>query len=286
MKQVKIIKNWTEPDLLRQTPGGNGIWDDVQFTFAPKQECDYLIVLNYIPNDYSTIKRPQQVWAFIQEPYIPGKFDWVTEGHEQFSKVFTHYIFNQSEKYIGTQTCLPWHVNKTYDQLISTAIPKKTKNLSWITSNKKSFPGHKARMKFYDNICDNKEIDIDIYGYGINAIEDKWDGLVPYKYSLAIENSSGEHYWTEKIADCFLSYCLPIYYGCTNLNEYFPEDSFIQIDIKDVDTCISIINRTINSTQWEKRLDAIIEARELVLHKHQLFPFVVNQINQTFQCPE
>ena len=26
MKRVKIIKNWTDPDPLRQTPGGKGVW--------------------------------------------------------------------------------------------------------------------------------------------------------------------------------------------------------------------------------------------------------------------
>src|SRR5687768_17715451 len=52
-----------------------------------------------------------------------------------------------------------------------------------------------------------------------------------YRYSLAIENFSGPYYWTEKVIDCYLSWTMPLYFGCTNLADYFPAESFVQIDI-------------------------------------------------------
>ena len=67
---------------------------------------------------------------------------------------------------------------------------------------------------------------------GFKSIEDKWAGLAPYKYSLAIENAVTPDYWSEKIADCFLTWTLPIYYGCLNLEDYFPKQSFIRIPFK------------------------------------------------------
>ena len=51
MKLVRIIKNWEIPNLLRQTPGSLGIWDEIRFTLDPIAECDYLLVLNYPPDD-------------------------------------------------------------------------------------------------------------------------------------------------------------------------------------------------------------------------------------------
>jgi hypothetical protein len=49
MTLVRIVKSWTSPALLRQTPGGSGRWGDCQFTLDPVERCDYLIGLNHIP---------------------------------------------------------------------------------------------------------------------------------------------------------------------------------------------------------------------------------------------
>ena len=57
-------------------------------------------------------------------------------------------------------------------------------------------------------------------GFGFNPITNKKNAIDPYLYSIAIENSSYRHYWTEKISDVFLGYSAPIYYGCKNLDEY------------------------------------------------------------------
>ena len=46
MTLVRIIKNWDWPDLMRQTQGKQGIWDDIQFTVDPVEECDFVVMLN------------------------------------------------------------------------------------------------------------------------------------------------------------------------------------------------------------------------------------------------
>jgi len=153
------------------------------------------------------------------------------EGHDQYAHVFTHHPGKKTlgGKYIRSHPAVPWHVNKSYDELKKLTMPDKQKSISWITSNLTAFPGHIPRMNFLDFLR-SSAFPIDLYGKGINYIEDKWDGLALYRYSLAIENSSGLDYWTEKIADCFLSWTVPIYYGCTNLEDYFPAGSFIRIE--------------------------------------------------------
>ena len=83
--------------------------------------------------------------------------------------------------------------------------------------------------------------------------------------------------WTEKLADCFLSWTMPVYYGCTNLTKYFPPESFIQIDINSPDAAIQELKTKLTYEFWESAFDSIREARELVLNKYQLFPFLVEQ---------
>jgi len=281
MKLIRIVKNWDKPDLLRQTPQNEGIWGNVKFTLNDVTEFDYLVVLNFVPKNISIKVNPNNVWALMQEPFSVERFPWVEEGHERFGRVFTHHIFKRdSEKYTGTQTCLPWHINKSYDELVGLGVPHKFKQISWVSSNKMFLPGHKKRMDFYHSISTDRNFDIDYFGRGINEVEDKYQALGPYKYSLAIENSRSEHYWTEKIADCFLSYTLPIYYGCTNLGDYFPSKSFVEIDINDYQKSCRIIEGILKDDSWQDRIEAIKEARELVLNKYQLFPFIAALVNQ------
>lgn len=267
---VQIIKDWNYPDIFRQTPKNKGEWNGIRFTTEEVNKCDAVIVLNKVPRRLNVTCPVANIWAVMQEPYIPGIFKWMVEGHDQFHKIFTHHIFSENKEYIPYFPMLPWHVNKSYDELIQMKVPKKNKTISWITSNKTLFPGHKQRIEFLEFI-NQSDLKIDIFGKGIAFIEDKWDGLAPYKYSLAIENSSSTNYWTEKISDCFLSYTLPIYYGCENLEDYFPKDSFIRIDITNPKQAVKIIQDALEHDEWEKRLGAIKEAREMVLNKYNFF---------------
>ncbi|HDQ04637.1 MAG TPA: hypothetical protein ENN23_08785 [Deltaproteobacteria bacterium] len=279
MTIVRIVKNWDFPDILRQTPRGNGIWEGIQFVCGPIEECDYLVFLNNLmQREVQAYCPAQNIWAVMQEPYYRGHSDWLIEGHDFFAKVFTHHPPSQGKKYITSHPALPWHVDKNYDQLIDMEPPRKTKKISGIIGNANDLPGHARRFKLLKVIQADKNLDIDLFGRAVRPIDDKWDGLAPYEFSLAIENSSSFDYWTEKIADCFLAWTVPLYYGCKNIDKYFPSDSFIKIDINDPGSCIGVIKLEIEKKSWKRRLSALEEARDLVLNRYQLFPFIAEQI--------
>ncbi|MDB2522374.1 glycosyltransferase family 10 [Planktomarina temperata] len=58
------------------------------------------------------------------------------------------------------------------------------------------------------------------------SMDDKLESLRDYRFHIAIENSSYDGYFTEKITDCFLAGTYPIYYGCKNLDQYFQKTRF------------------------------------------------------------
>jgi hypothetical protein len=278
--RVRIIRNWTYPDLMRQTPASAGIWSGFEFTELP-EPCDYVIVLN-TPGLESVVDcPPENLWAIMQEP--PNEiFAWMHRGQKEYSRIYTTDHTLKGERYIHSQPALPWHVNKDYDFLAYCPPPEKKRVLSWITSNKAVFKGHKKRMGFLERI--RKKMDFDLFGHGFTFLDDKWDGLAPYCYSLAIENYNNPYYWSEKIADCFLAWTMPVYYGCTHITEYFPAEAMIQIDINDPDTPKQIAD-AIYSDRYKKNLDAIAEARKLILEKYQLFPMLAQQIATDLQSP-
>ena len=275
MPLIRIAKDWDWPDLLRQTPGGKGIWDGIRFSTDDVEECDALVMLNNRMKHPVHAKCPKgRVWALMQEPYAKGFTDWMAEGHEPFDRVYTNYLPTLDPKYIASQPAIPWHVNRTFDELTTCNIPEKTRPLSWVVGNCRDLPGHMKRLVFLRTVQDEKDLDIDLYGRAVRYIDDKWDGLAQYRYSIAAENTSWPDYWTEKIADCFLTWTVPIYYGCCNLEKYFPADAFIRIDIEKPKEAIEIIKRTLREDDWNRRVPALEEARRRVLYEYQIFPML------------
>lgn len=281
---VRIVKGWKGPDFLYQTPGRKGIWDNIRFTFEEVEECDFLVMLNNQMKTDTHVKCPREnVWAIMQEPYERGHSDWMVEKHEAFARVLTHHIPSKDPKYVKSHPADPWHVKKNYDELLAAPVPEKKFPVSWIAGNPTDLPGHLKRAKLVDYVRENEKIGIHFYGRAIKFIDDKWDGLAPYKYTVIIQNSSSPDYWTDVVADSFLAWTVPIYFGCTNLDDYFPRDSFIAIDsIDDASKCLELIGSVIRGDDWEKRLPSLEKARQLVLNKHQFFPHLAAQISAAY----
>lgn len=274
---VGIYQKYGYPDLLRQTPGQSGIWKNIRFVINDFSiPCDILVVLNKFSEEVEA--DCGEAWLIIQEPPIKH-LPWVFEGHDPFDRVYSPNCPDGGKNCISSHGALPWHVEKNYDELKVLGCQHKSKPVSWITSNKRILPGHRKRMSFLDRLRQSG-IEIDLFGYGFNPIRDKYEGLADYRYSLSIENYRGKYYWSEKVADCFLSWTMPIYCGCLNLGDYFPRESFVQIDIEDTNV-FKRINEVVSSDLYLKKRDAIAEARNLILDKYQLFPFIANEIEKS-----
>jgi hypothetical protein len=277
MKRViRVIKNWDWPDLMRQTPGCKGEWGGIQFSFDPIERCDYVIILNHPSQDTTVICPPHHIWAIMQEPPT-GSFYWLHRGDVHFWRVYTSDHHLRGKRYVHAPPALPWHINKDFDYLTRCGVPDKKRDLSWITSNKASLQGHQDRMRFLQSV--QGELELDLFGRGFQYIEDKWEVLAPYRYSLAVENFRNPYYWSEKLVDCFLSWTMPIYYGCTRISEFFPSEAMVCIDVHDPQAPDKI-KEVVASDLWRRNLDAIAEARRLVLEKYQLFPFVAGEIQK------
>jgi hypothetical protein len=275
MTLVRIAKDYDWPNSLRQTPGGKGVWDDICFTTDDVVECDLLVMLNNCMKHDIQVHCPEgRVWAIMQEPYTKGVDDWMVEGHEAFDRVYTNYLPSSDPKYVASQPVCQWQVNRTFDELTTCAMPEKNRPLSWVAGNVRDLPGHMKRLPFLKALQSDKDLDIDLYGRAVRRIDDKWDGLAPYRYSIAAENTVCTDYWTEKIADCFLTWTVPFYHGCINIEEYFPIDSFIRIDINKPEEAIAIIKKVLREDDWSRRLPAIEEARRRVLYDYQIFPML------------
>lgn len=271
---VRILKYWKYPDILRQTPGSTGVWNGINFVIDEPGRCDYAIIHGRL-EEPTWVRCPKgHIWLVMGEAPHELAESW----HKIWGNIDRAYMTDErkvSEKHILSYSFSPWWVDKDYDYLTSCPPCEKTKALSWVTSNKSEFSGHRYRLKFLEKIRMLDELDL--YGRGHAPISGKWEALAPYRYSIAFENYSNSHYWSEKVMDCFLAWTMPIYYGCTQLDQFFPRGSYIQLDPEMSDP-VAFLREVINSDLRERNIDAIREARHRVLNDYNLFNVIAHEI--------
>lgn len=254
-----------EEKLVQRLPGGCLNVGNIKFTINQVPETDVLIIQNYLRFDTTVNTRKGFIWKWDMEPNM------VVQPGPEFGKIFTHHEIPGESRIETEPPILDWWVSKSYDELFSLDPPAKTLDLSAIASSKDWFPGHQRRNEFVELLA-QKIPSLDLYGFGRpRELIDKWDGLASYRYSIAIENISKPDYWTEKITDCFMSFTVPFYFGATNIQAYFPEESFIWLPIDEPHEAVRIVEETLFGDDWGKRLPALVEARRRFFERYSLF---------------
>jgi hypothetical protein len=286
---------------LRQFPSNSPIWDNCEFIFD--ETCntyDWLVVyddLSPLQNERFS-KRQEQLRCHQKNTLLitsePSNIKvYGSKYVNQFGHVLTTHepwVINHKNA-IYSQCGYRWFYGVGNTQLkgwddISKNIPMhKTKTISTMCSDKRQRNTvHAQRYDFTQKL--KEEIpELEVFGHGVRLVDDKADAIDTYKYHVVIENVSQKDHWSEKLADAFLGNALPIYYGCTNIQDYFSPKSFIAIDPYDEDRSIQIIKDAIQSNEYDNRVEAIRESRELVLKKYNFFAVVTDIINSE-HCPK
>ena len=97
----------------------------------------------------------------------------------------------------------------------------------------------------------------DVYGdrYDINdARRGKEFIFGNSQFGVVIENTSHRGYFTEKIMDCIALKTIPVYWGCSNITDFFDERGLILFD--NVDDLIYTMNN-IDENYYNDHLDAV-----------------------------
>ena len=287
MIKLYFTNNWGENDktfikrLVTTSKNNSGKWNNIEYT-NNINDSDYIISLGGIPNINADLKK---ILIFQREPDVLSvmpQYNNNTFNYKRLHHMWTH----------------PEHMQMNYDDFFNLKYTKKTKLCSTVTSMRLHSPLAKQRVKFITNLCKKYPGIIDVFGEGWdnrlgksykgelkwhnlggikrqktdneNANESKYNGLKDYSYSLCFENSSYDNYFTEKITDCMLSWTIPIYFGCPNIDKYFPSESYYIVDINDVDNIDKVIE-IINKPITEKNIEALSKARDLILNKYNMW---------------
>ena len=283
---INILTPFLNHSFLRQISSS---YNDQGYNFYEKSTADIfwdiVIVYEGINNETSlNCKKNGLV-------FITGEAPWSNYYSSEFVRQFDHVITSHKRikhpSKLLTQQSLPWHIgydrkmkvyNSNIDSLRASTFPEKTKGISIISSTKRMMPGQRKRIKFIESLKKYFGSSIDYYGDGINPIDDKASALIPYRFSICIENFNIDDCWSEKISDPFLAYTQPIYFGCKNIFKYFPQGSLQSIDINNKIDSFRIIENTLNnlSAIYDSSLPLIVEARDLIFERYNIDKIILD----------
>lgn len=149
-------------------------------------------------------------------------------------------------------------------------IEEKTFGVSFLITSPNGLDGYDMRHELW-KLKDKINIPINFYNSSRrpspeasgaetigSELSDK-EKLFDNMFSIVIENTKEPYYFSEKLIDCLQSKTIPVYYGCSRLEEFFNMNGVIVVNSAEeiVDACNSLDER-----DYEKMKDAIEENYE------------------------
>ena len=279
--------------FLRQFPGSNPQWGPCRFDFdVDCRDYDWLVVYHDLPRGDTFFTEEMLACPREKTMLVTGEPSTITVFGTDYLRQFGCILTFQEPwamkhaNVIFHHPGLIWHYGLpfgkgefiTWDMLAVTPPPQKTRLISTVCSKRTgNVTLHSTRVDFTWRLKEDLP-ELDIYGHGVNPMDDKAEALDPYRFHIAVENHVYDHHLTEKLPDAFLGYTLPFYHGAPNAADYFPKDSFIPIDINDYPRSLDIIKSHLTNNEYEDRLPYILEARRRVLEEQNLFAIISRKI--------
>ena len=258
--KVKFICDWDNSFNLSQRIINNYVINnEIDFEITYNSDYDYLFVFNRLKGHIPNIPK-ERIFTFIMEPsWIGG---WDRNCFEYSNKVFTHdkSLFGNYDNIVECPSYMFYHMDykkHTINSLLSNNNFGKKKKISMVVAYhpEYNFKNYKLRTDLALKLL-QYNFNIDIYGRGWSSyhknikgpIEDKYDALIDYEYTIAIENSCEKNYVSEKFFDAPLCNSTPIYYGAPNISDIY--DNYISIDANNIEQCLDTISDIFNKNDY------------------------------------
>lgn len=279
---------------LRQFPGGDPGWGRCRFVFDPDApRYDWLVAYEDLPKEAGSIRGREELACPREHTLlVTTEPSSIKQYGRRFVSQFGCVLTSQDERglphpaAVRSQPALMWYYgfgrqgHIAFDTLRDHPPLAKTRVISTVSSFKRQRHTLHHRRHLFTGELKALLPELEVFGRGVRAMDDKAEALRDYRYHVAVENFVGPHHWTEKLADSFLGCTLPFYFGCPNATDYFPAGSFIPIDIFDPPGAARIIRAAVDGGEYEKRLPLIMEARRRVLYEYNTFAVLSRLIEE------
>lgn len=213
-------------------------------------------------------------YCTIGHPHVFHPYRWIKENHQHFDIVMSPFV--QLKELVGDKY---WWIPAAGIRILpeDVGMYQKERLLSIVASHKQWTVGHKLRHEIVTRYTGK----MDAYGSGYNDIINNYKGtrlgkvlaLAPYHYSFAIMNAKFDGYFTEILNDVLLVGTIPIFWGASNIGEYFNPDGIIQFNtIEELDMLLL----TLTPALYQSKIGAITENIEKAKAYNTRFDWMYN----------
>ena len=248
------------------------LWIDTSVIDGLEDVSGLIIVNTTHPSDF--LEGPVSI--VLQEPRAtyPQAYKFVEDNINKYHRIYTFDKILLSQASQARKLLFGTSWIKESDALRASTDSKA--GISFLCGSKKSIIGQRHRQAIYKlqmklEAATGKEVDFwrsgkdeiiprvcprgnRIIGTDGSA---KWDLHQPYQFSIVIENSQQDNYFTEKIIDCFLCKTVPIYWGCPNIGEFFSLEGILLLDAEDPLKRLPSAIKTCDTAKYQSMLPAI-----------------------------
>jgi len=253
---------------------------DKDIYITTDDDYTHAIILNTAMPRLKNIPKENVIGLAFEPPvFLRLSLEFVQYAEKYISKYYIGDKYDLPEPFIEHYGYM-WHATPL------TYIPIKNKTISIMISEKNDAPGHKYRHMLVQRIL-SLNLPVDIYGRGcelynnyqgpaastensnsifpflpkrINKdprLKGKFEDLEPYEsydFHISIENFKTSDYFSEKITNPLLCGTTPIYWGCKNIDKYFPESTITMTGSVDSDI-LMITNILRRPNEFKKKID-------------------------------
>jgi hypothetical protein len=290
--RIAFIGNSEPADYLLKlfskfTPKQSGTWGKLVGVDS-YDKADVFAVIDYLPNHLKNkINEKNTIYLGAHPPEMSAYHDM--SNYKCLAKFDCKY----------TLGFLEYWLSYDYDYLSALKPNIKNWKLCSIVSNARTQSYHTKRIDFLKRFTTklrstNEEFhlfgrivpdteDMKYYYRGVRGESDargfatsgkdhmygKEEVYSLHKYALEFDAFSNGGYFSERVADSLLMWSMPIYWGGQNVHKVLPENSFRYLNI---DASGEDVLEIINSDFYEKNLDAVAEARNIILNQELIWP--------------
>ena len=230
---------------------------------------DVVVLTDRYAGYVDKIKADKKILWLMEPPSVdPHIYTFASQRNAEFFKVFTFAkdLVNKFSNFVYS----PW--GTSFIDVDDQRLYSKSKNISIVASYKQTLEGHQLRHQVIEKYRDK----FDGIKQGKKSSDDyKLIWQQEYRYSVAIENSRINGYFTEKIIDCFRTGVMPIYWGDPAILDIFnPDGVIIFNNAEELEDILSHANEEVYNSKLEAvKENYYIAAKYLDPHAHLIESF-------------
>ena len=229
----------------------------------------------------------------VVHPYVYKNIDYLTTSYNEVFLVCK----------VDNTKCHYFYFPYAYSNILSEYWDNTNRSfLTMILANKKPRPFPNVKELYSERIkivrFFGKSNDIDLYGFGWDkrpyfpywfyksalqkvykgSVETKYPVLSNYNFAISFENCIMPGYITDRIFDCFFAGTVPVYWGAPDIEDYIPEECFI--DMRDFKNYAEL--RQFLKSLTKSEIESYKENARKYLESEQFKPYTKEHFAEMF----